>query len=209
VLPARTNPASIALKAPSLDTAAKALAQLGGDVWARPSIGFGGNDVFHITNDQQLAAAVAHYAAAGMDWLITRDAQNFNHQGRRHQFRVVVLGERALRLCEHVQEDPDAPCNEAQGAVSTLLPLDALPAEMLRLAVRATQSLALPFGGVDLAVENGGVVFEVNVHPVIDVTQGLETVTIPYVQAHLAAMSMNLTKDGDAASRIHPAPNFT
>jgi hypothetical protein len=45
--------------------------------------------------------------------------------------------------------------------------------------------LGLPFGGVDLATENGGVVFEVNVHLTLDVPGGLESVAIPFVQAHL------------------------
>lgn len=178
---------SIALERPSMETAAAAFARLGGNVWARPSIGTNGNHVFHVTSEQQLRAAVAYYATAGLDWLITRDAENFNPQGKRHQFRVVVMGERVLRVCEHIQENPDVPCNESKGAVSTLLSPDALPAEMHQLAVRATQSVGLPFGGVDLAVENGGVVFEVNVHPVLDGTRGLETVAIPYVEAHLAA----------------------
>lgn len=177
---------SIALQRPSPDAAAQAFERLGRDVWARPTVGLCGNDVFHLTSGQQLRAAFEHYAGAGMDWLVTRDARNFDRQGRRHQFRIVVLGDRVLRVCEHVQEDPDAPCNEAKGAVCTVLPLDALPAEMLRLAVRATSSLGLPFGGVDLAVESGGVVFEVNVHPVLDVAQGLETMAIPLVEAHLA-----------------------
>ncbi|MDQ2710153.1 MAG: hypothetical protein M3Z25_22145, partial [Actinomycetota bacterium] len=56
------------------------------------------------------------------DWLMSVDADNFTSGGRRHQFRVVVLGDQVLRVCEHVQADPDAPCNEAQGAVSTVLP---------------------------------------------------------------------------------------
>jgi glutathione synthase/RimK-type ligase-like ATP-grasp enzyme len=54
-----------------------------------------------------------------------------------------------------------------------------------QLAVSATRSLGLPFGGVDLTIENGGVVFEVNVHPVLDVPGGLETLAIPFVRAHL------------------------
>jgi hypothetical protein len=45
--------------------------------------------------------------------------------------------------------------------------------------------LGLPVGGVDLATENGGVVFEVNVHPTLDVPGGLESVAIPFVQVHL------------------------
>jgi hypothetical protein len=52
--------------------------------------------------------------------------------------------------------------------------------------------LGLPFGGVDLAIENGGVIFEVNVHPVIDVPGGLETVAIPLIQAHLSPSDQTL-----------------
>ncbi|MGH3669264.1 MAG: hypothetical protein ACRDSH_01315, partial [Pseudonocardiaceae bacterium] len=68
--------------------------------------------------------------------------------------------------------------------VSTLIPTEDLPPQYHHLAIAATQSLGLPFGGVDLATENGGVVFEVNVHPMLDVPAGLETVAIPFVQAH-------------------------
>ncbi|WP_433665377.1 hypothetical protein ACQPW1_31605 [Nocardia sp. CA-128927] len=117
--------------------------------------------------------------------MLTRDAQNFDEHGRRHQYRVNVLGERVLRVCEHVQHNPDAPCNEAQGAVATVLAPDALPQHLLELAIRATASVGLPLGGVDLVPERGGVVFEVNVHPVLDVPQGFETVTVPFVLAHL------------------------
>jgi glutathione synthase/RimK-type ligase-like ATP-grasp enzyme len=56
------------------------------------------------------------------------------------------------------------------------------------LAVRATKSLGLPFAGVDLAMENGGVVFEVNVHPMFGSVGGMETVAIPYAAAHLAML---------------------
>ncbi|MGY2061957.1 hypothetical protein ACW9HQ_44365, partial [Nocardia gipuzkoensis] len=69
---------------------------------------------------------------------------------------------------------------------STVLPRDALPQHLLDLAVHATAALGLPFGGVDLVPEHGGKVFEVNVHPVLDVPQGFRTVTLPYVQAHLS-----------------------
>ena len=177
---------SIALNRPSLSAAVDAFERLGGNIWARPIVGCGGNDVFHVTSHIQLRMAVEHYAQAGTRWLVTRDAGNFDQRSRRHQFRVIVLGDRVLRVCEHVQDDADAPCNEARGAVSTTLTPDALPTEMLALAARATRSLGLRFGGVAHAVENGGVVFEVNVHPVIDVPQGFETVAVPLVQAHLA-----------------------
>ena len=176
---------TLALCQPDLGTALDAFERLGQDVWAGPTIGAGGNNVFHLTTRRHLRAALRHYAASGQDWLLSRDAHNVNQDGRRHQFRVVVLGDRVLRVCEHVQADPDAPCNESRGAVSTLIPAEDLPSQYRRLAIAATQSLGLPFGGVDLATENGGVVFEVNVHPTLDVPAGLETVTIPFVQAHL------------------------
>jgi ribosomal protein S6--L-glutamate ligase len=123
--------------------------------------------------------------ASGQDWLVSRDARNMDPTGRRHQFRVVVLHDQVLRVCEHVQADPDAPCNESRGAVSTVVPIDDFPPEFSQLAVSATRSLGLPFGGVDLTIENGGVVFEVNVHPVLDVPGGVETLAIPFVRAHL------------------------
>ncbi|WP_405363089.1 alpha-L-glutamate ligase [Kitasatospora sp. NBC_00085] len=177
---------TIALSRPSPEAAAEAFERLGGDVWARPTVGMGGNDVFHVTTRAQLATAARHYAAAGADWLLARDAGNFTAEGRRHQYRVVVLGGRVVRAVEHVQPDPDAPCNECQGAVSTLLKESELPAGLAELAVSATKSLGLPLAGVDLAAENGGVVFEVNVHPVFGTVGGLETVAVPYAAAHLA-----------------------
>jgi hypothetical protein len=93
---------------------------------------------------------------------------------------------------EHVQADPQAPCNESLGAVSTTVAVDDFPPEFAQLAISATRSLGLPFGGVDLAIENGGVIFEVNVHPVIDVPGGLETVAIPLIQAHLSPSDQTL-----------------
>jgi hypothetical protein len=96
--------------------------------------------------------ALGHYAASGQGWLLSRDARSVNKDGRRHQFRVVVLHGRVLRVCEHVQADPDAPCNESRGAVSRLIPAEDLPPQYRRLAVAATRSLGLPFGGVDLPV---------------------------------------------------------
>ncbi|MER7581821.1 alpha-L-glutamate ligase [Kitasatospora sp. NPDC097691] len=174
---------TVALTRPKSATALDAFDRLGRDVWARPTVGAGGNDVFHLTTPAQVDTAMRYYAASGQDWLLSRDARNFTKDGRRHQFRVVVLGDRVLRVCEHVQADPDAPCNESQGAVSTVLPIDALPAEYHRLAIAATRSLGLPFGGVDLVTENGGAVFEVNVHPVIEEPGGLDMVAVPFVQA--------------------------
>ncbi|WP_371481922.1 RimK family alpha-L-glutamate ligase [Kitasatospora sp. NBC_00315] len=183
--------ATVSLRRPSPGTAADAFEQLGRDVWARPTVGMGGSDVFHLTTDAHLRAAAAHYARSGQDWLIARDAGNFTPDGRRHQFRVVVLDGRVVRAVEHVQADPDAPCNEGQGAVSTLLAPDELPAGLARLAISATASLGLPFAGVDLAAESGGVVFEVNVHPMFGSVGGLETVAIPYVEAHLALLAQS------------------
>ncbi|WP_354644346.1 ATP-grasp domain-containing protein [Kitasatospora camelliae] len=178
---------TIALSRPTVQEAAEAFEHLGGDVWARPTVGMGGSDVFHITTRAQLATAARHYATAGTDWLIARDAANFNQDGRRHQYRVVVLGGQVLRAVEHIQPDPDAPCNESRGTVSTLLREEDLPTGLAELAVSATKSLGLPFAGVDLAAESGGVVFEVNVHPMFGTVRGLETVAVPYVAAHLAS----------------------
>lgn len=180
--------ATISLCRPSDQAAVDAFERLGGDVWARPAIGLGGNDVFHITTYEQLREAASHYARVGMDWLVARDALNFDREGRRHQFRVVVLHDQVLRVCEHVQTNPDAPCNETRGAVSTVLPIEEVPHGVLQLAAAACGSLGLPFGGVDLAIEGGGVVFEVNVHPVIAEDRGFETVAIPYVESHLRAV---------------------
>jgi glutathione synthase/RimK-type ligase-like ATP-grasp enzyme len=177
---------TISLRRPSQPEVLEAFERLGKNVWARPTIGSGGRDVFHITGHDELYDAFDYYAKSEFDWLLSRDAKNFNQDHRRHQFRIVVLGHRVLRICEHVQADPDAPCNEAQGAVSTILREDEIGPGLLQLAVSATKSLGLPFGGVDLAVENDGVVFEVNVHPVLDVPGGLESVAVPWVEAHLA-----------------------
>lgn len=172
------------LRRPDHRSARAVFDELGGDVWARPRTGLGGKDVFHLTTPEQLDDARRHYAATGQDWLVSRDAGNLDRHGRRHQFRVVVLHERVLRVVEHVQADPDAPCNEARGAVSAAVAVDDLPPELGRSAIAATRSVGLPFGGVDLVAESGGVVFEVNVHPVLDVPGGLEMVAIPYVRAH-------------------------
>nr|BFD95392.1 hypothetical protein KitaXyl93_67520 [Kitasatospora sp. Xyl93] len=175
---------SIALSEPSPEDAAEAFAALGGDVWARPCVGMGGDDVFHITTGAQLDAAARHYAQTKADWLLARDARNFLPDGRRHQYRVVVLNGRVVRAVEHVQADPDAPCNESRGAVSTLLDYTELPDGLAESAVAAATSLGLDLAGVDLAAESGGVVFEVNVHPAFGL-RGLEQVALPYVAAHL------------------------
>ncbi|MQS17820.1 alpha-L-glutamate ligase [Streptomyces kaniharaensis] len=176
---------TITLSGPSPEAAAEAFERLGGDVWARPCVGMGGDDVFHVTTRAQLAAAARHYADYGADWLIARDARNFTADGRRHQYRVVVLGGRVVRAVEHVQPDPDAPCNESRGAACIMLHIDELPSGLGELAVAAAKSLGLPLAGVDLAAESGGVVFEVNVHPAFG-RRGLEQVAVPYVAAHLA-----------------------
>lgn len=183
---------TIALCCPDPDAALDAFTRLGRDVWTRPRTGAGGKDVFHVTTINHLHDARRHYAASDQDWLVSRDARNIDHHGRRHQFRVVVLHDRVLRVCEHAQSDPDAPCNESRGAVSTTVPVDDFPPEFAQLAISATRSLGLPFGGVDLAIENGGVVFEVNVHPVIDVPGGLETLAIPLIKAHLSPSDQTL-----------------
>jgi glutathione synthase/RimK-type ligase-like ATP-grasp enzyme len=158
---------TISLSRPSAASAVEAFERLDRDVWARPVIGVGGQDVFHVTTQRQLLDALRHFASSEQDWLLSRDALNFNEDGLRHQFRVIVLDDRVLRVCEHVQADPDAPCNEVRGAVSTVTPEGGVLPDLLRLAVAATRSLGLHLGGVDLALENGGVVFEVNVHPVL------------------------------------------
>ncbi|MFD5468217.1 RimK family alpha-L-glutamate ligase [Kitasatospora sp. NPDC127059] len=173
------------LHAPDQDSALAAFDRLGGDVWTRPATGLGGNDVFHATTTAQLLAARDRYAATGQKWQLSRDARNFDARGRRHQLRVVVLGERVLRVCEHVQPALDEPCNEARGARSTVLPPGELPRRLADLAIAATRALGLSFGGVDLAVEDGGCVFEVNVHPAISGPGALEGVALPVVQAHL------------------------
>ncbi|MER5785795.1 alpha-L-glutamate ligase [Streptomyces mobaraensis] len=74
---------TIAFSRPTAEEAAEA--------WARPAIGMGGHDVFHVTSRTQLVAAARHYATMGADWLISRDAANFTPDGRRHQYRVAVL----------------------------------------------------------------------------------------------------------------------
>ncbi|GGJ84725.1 hypothetical protein GCM10010123_12960 [Pilimelia anulata] len=177
---------SVALRDPSPERALAALAQLGGDAWSRPAIGAGGSDVFHLRGAADVLAARGHYRRAGSGWVLGRDARNFGTDGRRHQFRVVVLGGRVLRCCEHVQDDPDAPCNEARGARSLRVAVADVPAGLADLAIGATGALGLDFGGVDLVTESGGAVFEVNVHPVLDVPGGLAEVAVPWVEAHLA-----------------------
>ncbi|MEU4730742.1 alpha-L-glutamate ligase [Streptomyces sp. NPDC023588] len=177
---------TVPLRRPSPEQAVAVFERLGGDVWARPVMGMGGDDVFHITTPNELHTAAASYASTGANWLLARDAGNFNADGLRHQYRVVVLDGEVIQACEHIQSDPDRPCNESQGAVSTLLSTDDLPPGLAELATAATRSVGLRLGGVDLALENGGVVFEVNVHPAFGDLKPLETVALPYVQAHLS-----------------------
>ncbi|MFB6889056.1 RimK family alpha-L-glutamate ligase [Kitasatospora sp. NPDC056327] len=173
------------LSRPTAAEAGEVFARLGGDVWARPAVGMSGQDVFHVTTAAQLAEAAECYAETGTDWLLAQDARNFTADGRRHQYRITVLAGRAIRAVEHVQDDPDEPCNLARGAVSTPLPLPELPAGLADLAVAATVAVGLPFAAVDLAAESGGVVFEVNVHPAFGSPGALEAVALPYVAAHL------------------------
>lgn len=179
---------TVVLSGPGDQDAADAFDRLGGDVWARPVIGTGGNDTFHITTREAVRQAACFYAGRGTDWLLSRDAGNVTEQGHRHQFRVFVLDGRVVHAREHVQRALDTPCNTCQGATAVHLAAGELPARLAELAVAATASIGLPFAGVDLAVENGGVVFEVNVHPAF-VDGELDTVAVPYVQAHLDALS--------------------
>lgn len=157
--------------------------ELGGDVWTRPAVGAGGDDVFRVTTVDDLVRAAGHYG--GSTWLMSADAANVNADGMRHQFRVVVLGGEVVRVCEHVQNDEFAPCNEVQGALSTVLDPRELPEHLAELAIRAARSVGLSFAGVDLAAEHGGVVFEVNVHPAFGADRGLETVAVPYVREQI------------------------
>ncbi|GAA2796469.1 alpha-L-glutamate ligase [Kitasatospora sp. CM 4170] len=162
-----------------------AFTELGGDVWARPVSGMGGQDVFHVTDEALLRQAARRYAAEGQRWLLTSDARNFNPDGLRHQYRVVVLQGRVIWVAEHIQPDSDAPCNVAQGATSTPLAPDALPGHLHELAAAAAEAVGLPYAGLDLAAESGGVVFEINVHPAFGAPGALEGLAVPYVQAHL------------------------
>ncbi|MFI8083067.1 RimK family alpha-L-glutamate ligase [Kitasatospora sp. NPDC086009] len=169
--------------------------RLGRDVWARPALGMGGADVFHVTGTEQLKAAAAFYRSTGQGWLISRDAGNFTADGRRNQHRVIVLNGKVVHAFERHQSDPDRPCNVSQGAGTTVLGPDRLPPRLAELAVAATASVGLPFAGVDLAAQSGGVVFEVNVHPAFNPDRPVETVAIPYVRAHLSA-DPDLTSNG-------------
>ncbi|WP_240117071.1 MULTISPECIES: RimK family alpha-L-glutamate ligase [unclassified Streptomyces] len=179
---------TLVLSRPTSQEAKAAFDQLGRDTWARPVVGTGGNDTFHVTTDGRLRHAAAFYAERGTDWLLSRDAGNVTADGQRHQFRVFVLGGRVVHAREHLQPAPDTPCNTCQGATPVPIAPGDLPARLTELAVAATGSVGLPFAGVDLAVENGGVVFEVNVQPAF-VDGELDTVAVPYVRAHLDALT--------------------
>nr|WP_239158152.1 alpha-L-glutamate ligase [Streptomyces sp. SID13726] len=185
------------LSRPGPGAAAAVFDRLGRDVWARPVVGTGGDDTFHLTTEPALERAAAFYAGRGTDWLLSRDAGNVTAEGHRHQFRVFVLGDRIVHAREHVQPAPDTPCNTCRGAT----PLHIAPADLdprlAELAVAATESVGLPFAGVDLAVENGGVVFEVNVHPAF-VDGELSLVAVPYIQAHLDALAAGNAPQGIA-----------
>ena len=161
-----------------------------GDTWARPVVGTGGNDTFHVDTPARLERAAAYYEERGTDWLLSRDAGNVTADGLRHQFRVFVLGDRVVHAREHLQPATDTPCNTCQGATAVHLAPPDLPPRLAELAVAATASVGLPFAGVDLAAENGGVVFEVNVQPAfVDGERELHAVAVPYVQAHLDALA--------------------
>ncbi|MET8163221.1 alpha-L-glutamate ligase [Streptomyces sp. NPDC005329] len=178
------------LSRPSPREAADTFDRLGRDTWARPVVGTGGNDTFHVTTPAQLEQAAAYYAERGTDWLLSRDAGNITADGRRHQFRVFVLGDRVVHAREHLQPAMDTPCNTCQGATAVHIAPGDLQPRLAELAVAATASVGLPFAGVDLAVENGGVVFEVNVQPAfVDGELELRAVAVPYVQAHLDAFA--------------------
>ena len=179
---------TVVLSKPSGREAAEAFERLGRDTWARPVVGTGGNDTFHVTTPEGLEHATAFYAERGTDWMLSRDAGNVTHDGLRHQFRVFVLGGRVVHAREHLQPEPDTPCNTCRGATAVHIAPADLPARLGELAVAATASVGLPFAGVDLAIENGGVVFEVNVQPAfVDGPVEVEKVAVPYVRAHLDA----------------------
>ncbi|MFI6035844.1 RimK family alpha-L-glutamate ligase [Streptomyces sp. NPDC051315] len=193
---------TVVLSRPSAREAADAFERLGGDTWARPVVGTGGNDTFHVTTPAELEDATAYYAKHGTDWMLSRDAGNITADGQRHQFRVFVLGGRVVHAREHLQPAPDTPCNTCRGATPVHIAPPDLPPRLGELAVAATASVGLPFAGVDLAIENGGVVFEVNVQPAF-VDGELERVAVPYIQAHLDAHA--LAAEGGHLRPVPPA----
>ncbi|MFE0449964.1 RimK family alpha-L-glutamate ligase [Streptomyces sp. NPDC058914] len=195
---------TVVLSRPSAREAADAFERLGGDIWARPVVGTGGNDTFHVTTRAELENATAYYARHGTDWMLSRDAGNITSGGLRHQFRVFVLGGRVVHAREHLQPSPDTPCNTCQGATAVHIAPQDLHPRLAELAVAATASVGLPFAGVDLAAENGGVVFEVNVQPAfVDGKVEVEAVAVPYIQAHLDAHAVAVS--GHRGAVVPPA----
>ncbi|MET8978321.1 alpha-L-glutamate ligase [Streptomyces sp. NPDC004539] len=180
---------TVVLSAPTEAEARDAFEELGGDTWARPVVGTGGNDTFHVNSPRRLAEAIAYYAGQDTDWMLSRDAGNITADGLRHQFRVFVLGGRIVHAREHLQPEDDTPCNTCQGATPVHLGAHGLPDRLAELAIAATASVGLPFAGVDLAAEHGGVVFEVNVQPAF-VEGELPLVAVPYIEAHLEALEL-------------------
>ncbi|MFE6280932.1 RimK family alpha-L-glutamate ligase [Streptomyces sp. NPDC057877] len=193
---------TVVLSRPGAEEALAAFDKLGRDVWARPVVGTGGSGTFHITGPEALRRAAEHYARHGTDWLLSRDAGNITADGRRHQFRVFVLGGRVIHAREHLQAAPDTPCNTCQGAVPVFLAPDELPPRLAELAVAATASVGLPYAGVDLAAEHGGVVFEVNVQPAF-VDGELDKAAVPYVRAHLDALAARRPTDVTVGEEPH------
>ncbi|MFI9170232.1 RimK family alpha-L-glutamate ligase [Streptomyces lincolnensis] len=179
---------TVVLSRPGRQEAMAAFDRLGRDTWARPVVGTGGDDTFHITTATALDRAIDFYAGRGTDWLLSRDAGNITAEGHRHQFRVFVLGERIVHAREHIQPATETPCNTCRGATPVHIGPEGLPTRLAELAVAATAAVGLPFAGVDLAVENGGVVFEVNVHPAF-IDGELDSVAVPYIRAHLDALA--------------------
>lgn len=183
---------TIVLSRPSPHEASAAFGKLGGDVWARPVIGTGGYDTFHVTGLDRLEHVTDFYAERGTDWMLSKDAGNITADGMRHQFRVFVLNGRVVHAREHLQPEPDEPCNTSQGATAVFLTPEELDPRLTDLAVAATASIGLPFSGVDLAIENGGVVFEVNVQPAF-IPGELPKAAVPYIEAHLQALKSQRT----------------
>ncbi|MFD5423790.1 RimK family alpha-L-glutamate ligase [Streptomyces sp. NPDC127069] len=180
------HPQTVALRRPSLRYARTAFTRLGGDVWTKPTVGERGQLVRHVTSLAQLRDAVDGYAAAGQDWLMSRDAGNWHPRGGRQCYRITVLDGRPLYAADHRQTDTDRPTNEAAGAHSVVVPLDQVPDRAVSAAVAATSAVGLRFGGVDVAVTaNGFTVFEVNVHPGLQLTNHYQPVAIPWVRAQL------------------------
>lgn len=183
---------TVTLRRPTIQQALATFDALGRNVWTRPTIGSSGDDVFHVTTEDQARRAVKLYARAKVDWQMARDAGNIDTNGFRHDFRVVVLHGRVLAVFERTQATPGQPCNLSRGATDRTVPVQSLPPAVAEMAIAATRSVGLAFGGVDVAIETNAV-FEVNVHPVLSRGDRFHAVVIPYVQAHI-----------DAFDRQHP-----